>query len=392
MLEKALTLTDLTLFGVASIVGSGGFNLVGKAVRAGGAWWPVAFGISAVLLLGASYAYSDAFRRFGKNTTESDMVASIFGPVGEGVSVFSILLFNIVSISAILVFCTQMMIPNASWSAQVGSALALLGGMAGFSLAGIELNSMTINAMAYILIGLLTFTSVLGLYGLVAAPSAPSSAAGGLSRSPSGSSFITSLLMIFFVLAGFDSNIKFADEAKDPSDIPTSFFTSNAISIALVAGVALAIHVWLPNLGTAKEGNALSHLFAAFLGPGSVIPVMFLMVAFMITASFVVFLSTTRYLFGLGEKFSSLSFLKEVNAVSVPYITVALLTIISGLAVLINHTETLVRLSDAGIILVLGLVAAAAAATDFGEGSLFSAALNGATATGFTGLLAACFL
>ena len=389
MLEKALTLTDLTLFGVASIVGSGGFNLVGKAVRAGGAWWPMAFGISAVLLLGASYAYSDAFRRFGKNTTESDMVASVFGPVGEGVSVAAILLFNIVSISAILVFCTHMLIPNGSWTAQVGSALALLGGMAGFSLAGIELNSVMINAMAYVLIGLLTFTSGLGLYGVVAGPSVPSAAAGAPSGAPS--SFITSLLLIFFVLAGFDSNIKFADEAKDPSDIPTSFFTSNAISIALVAGVALAIHVWLPNLGAAKEGNALSHLYAAFLGPGSMIPVMFLMVGFMLTATFVVFLSTTRYLFGLGEKFSSLSFLKEVNAVSVPYMTVALLTVVSGLAILINHTETLVRLSDAGIILVLGLVAAAAAITDFGEGSLLSSLLNGTTAAGFTGLLAACF-
>ena len=322
------------------------------------------------------------------------MGASIFGPVGEGVSVISILLFNIVSISAILVFCTQMLIPNGSWAAQVGSALALLGGMAGFSLAGIELNSVMINTMAYALIGLLTFLSGLGIYGLVAAPAAPSSAAGGPTGPPSGppSSFITSLLLIFFVLAGFDSNMKFAEEAKDPSDIPTSFFTSNAISIALVAGVALAIHVWLPNLGAAKEGNALSHLFAAFLGPGSVIPVMFLMVGFMLTATFVVFLSTTRYLFGLGEKFPILSPLKEINAASVPYITVALVTIISGLAVLINHTETLVRLSDAGIILLLGLVAAAAAATDFGEGSLFSAALNGATATGFTGLLAACLL
>jgi amino acid transporter len=390
MLERALTLTDLTLFGVASIVGSGGFNLVGKAVRAGGAWWPVAFGISAALLLGASYAYSDAFRRFGKNTTESDMVASIFGPVGEGVSVISILLFNVVSISAILVFCTQMMIPNGSWSAQVGSALALLGGMAGFSLAGIELNSVTINAMAYVLIGLLTFLSGLGIYGLVAARGPAASVTGPPSGPPS--SFITSLLLIFFVLAGFDSNMKFAEEAKEPTDIPTSFFTSNLISFALVAGVAMAIHVWLPNLGAAKEGNALSHLFAAFFGPGSMIPVMFLMVGFMLTATFVVFLSTTRYLFSLGEKFPILSPLKEVNAASVPYNTVALLTVISGLAILINHTETLVRLSDAGIILLLGLVAAAAAATDFGEGSLFSAALNGATATGFTGLLAACLL
>jgi hypothetical protein len=238
--------------------------------------------------------------------------------------------------------------------------------------------------MAYVLIGLMIFTMGLGVYGLGYAPTVAAA------PPPTSSSFVTSLLLIFFVLAGFDSNMKFAEEAKEPADIPTSFFTSNVISFALVAGVAMAIHLWIPNLGAAKEGNALSHLYSAFLGSESAIPMMFLMVAFMITATFVVFLSTTRYLFGLGEKFSSLSFLREVNTASVPYITVALLTVIAGLAILINHTETLVRLSDAGIILLLGLVAAAASITDFGEGSLLGAILNAATATGFTGLLGCC--
>jgi hypothetical protein len=387
MLERALTLTDLTLFGVASIVGSGGFNLVGKAVRAGGAWWPVAFGISAALLLGASYAYSDAFRRFGKNTSESDMVASIFGPVGEVTSIVAILLFNIVSISAILVFCTQLMIPNGSWSAQVGSALALLGGMAGFSLAGIELNRVLISSLSYILVGVLAVTAGLGLYGLGYAPAASPTLSGS-----GPTSFVTSLLLIFFILAGFDSNMKFAEEAVKPADIPASFYTSNLISIALVAGVALAIQMWVPGLSSAKEGNALGHLYAAFFGPGIITPATYLMVAFMITTTFVIFLSTSRYLFGIGEKFSVLAPLKEVNAASVPYNTVALVTVIAAAAILINNTEALVRISDAGIILLLGLVAAAAAATDFGEGSLLSAAVNGATAAGFGGLFGCCLL
>jgi hypothetical protein len=351
----------------------------------------MAFGISAALLLGASYAYSDAFRRFGKNTSESDMVASVFGPVGEITSIVAILLFNIVSISAILVFCTQLMIPNGSWSAQVGSALALLGGMAGFSLAGIELNRVLISSLSYILVGVLAVTAGLGLYGLGYAPTAPSG-----SPAPSGSSgptsFVTSLLLIFFILAGFDSNMKFAEETVKPADIPTSFYTSNLISIALVAGVALAIQEWVPGLSAAKEGNALGHLYAAFFGPGIITPATYLMVAFMITTTFVIFLSTSRYLFGIGEKFSVLAPLKEVNAASVPYNTVALLTVIAAAAILINNTEALVRISDAGIILLLGLVAAAAAATDFGEGSLLSAAVNGATAAGFGGLFGCCLL
>jgi hypothetical protein len=383
MLDRALTLTDLTLFGVASIVGSGGFNLVGKAVRAGGSWWPAAFLISAALLLGAAHAYSDAFAFSGKNTAESDMVASVFGPVGEGVSIVAIMIFNIVSIAAILVFCAQLLIPGHSWNAQVGTALTALVGMAGFSLTGIELNKVTINAVAYVLVAVLAGTASLGLYGLVAGSGAPSA---------TGSSFTTSLLMMFFILAGFDANMKFAEEAANPADIPRSFFTSNVISILLVAGVALAIQLWLPTLTAGNESNALGHLFSVFAGSWALEPTKYLMIAFMLTTTFVVFLSQTRYLFGLGQKFSALSALKEVNSASVPYITVGLVTVLAGLAILINHTETLVRLSDAGIISVLGLVAAAASVTDFGSGSFLSAALNGATASGFAGLLGICLV
>ena len=381
MLERALTLTDLTLFGVASIVGSGGFNLVGKAVRAGGSWWPVAFLISATLLMGAAYAYSEAFAASGKNTAESDVVASAFGPVGEGASICAILLFNIVSISAILVFCAQLLIPGHSWISQVGVALATLGGMAGFSLAGIELNRVSIDVVAYVMVAVLAGTASLGLYGLAAGLGSPS---------PTGSSFTTSLLMIFFILAGFDNNMKFAEEAVDSADIPRSFFTSNVISFVLVAGVALAIQHFLPGLSAGNESNALGHLFSTFAGSWALEPTKYLMIAFMLTTTFVVFLSQTRYLFGLGEKFSTLSALKEVNSASVPYNTVALVTALAGLAILINHTETLVRLSDVGIISVLGLVAAAAAVIDVGAGSFLSAALNGATATGFAGLLGVC--
>jgi amino acid transporter len=398
MLERALTLTDLTLFGVAAIVGSGGFNLVGKAVRAGGSWWPVAFLISATLLLGASYAYTEAFAISGKNTAESDIVASVFGPVGEGVSICAILLFNIVSISTILVFCAQLLLPNGSWGLQVGAALAALGGMATFSLAGIDLNRVSIDVIAYILVAVLAGTSCLGLYGLSAAPA---------TALPSGTSFTTSLLMIFFILAGFDSIMKFTEEAKDAADIPRAFFTANIISFILVAGVALAIQVWLftgtvftgtvftgkgPDLSAERESNAMGHLFSVFAGPWILEPTKYLMTAFMLATTFIVFLSQTRYLFGLGEKFPALSALKEVNSASVPYMTVALVAGIAGLAILINHTETLVRLSDVGIIGLLGLVAAAASITDWQGGSLVSSLVNGVTATGFAGLLGICAL
>ena len=39
-LNKTLTLKDLVLFGVISIFGSGGFNLIGRAITQGGPQWP----------------------------------------------------------------------------------------------------------------------------------------------------------------------------------------------------------------------------------------------------------------------------------------------------------------------------------------------------------------
>lgn len=56
-LNKTLTLKDLVLFGVISIFGSGGFNLIGRAITQGGPQWPLALGGAAALFLGSSKTY-----------------------------------------------------------------------------------------------------------------------------------------------------------------------------------------------------------------------------------------------------------------------------------------------------------------------------------------------
>lgn len=55
-LAKSLNLFDLVGFGVASILGSGGFNLIGDGIRAGGAQFPLALGGVSLLFQGASKA------------------------------------------------------------------------------------------------------------------------------------------------------------------------------------------------------------------------------------------------------------------------------------------------------------------------------------------------
>jgi len=382
VLKRSLTLTDLTLFGVAYIMGSGGFNLIGEGVRSGGAMWPVTLGIPAVLLMGSAFTYAGAFDRFKENTSESDIIRSVFGPWAEGIGTIAILVYNIVSIIVILVFCSKLMLPSAPWISQVSLTLFFLVAMAYLGLAGIDCNKQIIELFSWSLIGILVLATLLGGVGALTQPSATPSM-------PTHAGFMNSLWMFFFILVGFNAIVTFADETKDKTDIPAAFYLSNGISILLTAGVALAIATWLPNLTGAQESKAIGFLFSKFLGSWFMGPFTWITLAFLLTTTFVVFLATTRYLYGLGDTFPAL---KEVNAAKAPWAAIASVFGCGSVLALLNNTELLIIITDLGFAVIAALVAGSVAITDWREGKLGSAAVSGATSAGFLGLITAAFL
>lgn len=378
MLNRSLTLMDLTLFGVASILGSGGFNLIGTSVREGGAMWPLALGISFALLMGSAFTYARAYERFRQNTAETDMVRSVFGSSLENAGIASILVYNIANIAVILVVCTKLLMPSSS----VAVTLLMLAGMAGVSLLGIDVNKEIVNVVTG---GLLLIFCAASLIG----------GAGALTQSsqslptPSRAGFLNSVWMFVFVLIGFDALVKFAEEAKNESDIPTSFYLSNVISAILTAGAALAISVWLPGLTEAQSNVAIPLLFAKFLGPWIVGPMEMAISAFMLITTFVVFLATTRYLYGLGEKSEALA---SVNTAKAPWVAIATVFGAGSALVLLNNTGLLVKITDIGFAVIASLVAGAIAVADWRDGKIAEACVSGATASGFLGLIASAFL
>ena len=382
-LKKSLDLKDLTLFGLSSILGSGGFNLIGKAVRAGSAAWPALFGTVATLLLGGAWSYTRAHQIAGTNTSETDVIHSVFGSLGENAAAIGIMLSSIVSIAVILVFVTELIFPSAHWGFQVFFSTVLLAAMAGFSLVGIDINKTAVNGFTWLLVVVLAAAMGLGGWGALK----------GLSpvddmSLPTPRAATTSLMYFFFIMAGFDALMKFAQEAKAPeSDMPTAFFGTNIIADVLVLGVSAALAMWVPGLTEKQEMNALGHLFARFMGPSAVGIMRLLMIIFMLVTTFVVFLATSRYLFSFGEKREGLKWLTELNASQVPWAAVAIVFVIGFIGLVINHIDVLVRVANGGFIVTLGLVAAAVSAIDFGDGPLWSAAVNALTAAGFGGLL-----
>jgi len=385
-LKPTLGLTDHMLFGVSSILGSGGFNLVGKAVRAGGGAWPALLALVTALFGGASWSYTRALQVEGSNTSETDVIERVFGRGIAGVAGVGILVFNIFSIAVILVFVAQLMFPAAAWLTQVGVATIFLAIMTAASLWGIDVNKEIINWTTWALLVVLTAGLGLGGWGALTR-----GLPGGVL--PTGHSAVKSLMHFFFIMAGFDALMKFVRESVDAQrDLPIAFFGSNGLSALLVLGVAAALAVWVPGLTAAQEDNAMGHLFANFLGPGAVGGMRVAMILFMLITTFVVFLATTRYLFGIGEKEEGLRFLTEVNDAQTPWRSVAVVTLVSFVGLLLNNTDVLVRISNAGLVVIMGLVSAAVAAYDGGKGSVGSATVSAATAAGLGGILGVTFL
>uniref|UniRef100_A0A6C0E751 Uncharacterized protein n=1 Tax=viral metagenome TaxID=1070528 RepID=A0A6C0E751_9ZZZZ len=375
MLKQTLTLTDLTLFGVASIMGSGGFNLIGNGVRSGGSWWPMAAALAATLIMGSAWTYASAFARFKTNTSESDILRTALGVDAENIGAIAILAYSVASIVVILVICSQLLLPTGTWTMQTGLTICMLAAMTLAALLGIDVDKAIISPVTWGLIGTLLVACGFGL------AHGPASTL----PTPTSRSFVHSLWMFFFVLIGFDALMKFVEEAKDSADIPTAFYLSNGISTLLTFGVAAAVASWI-RLTPQNENIAIESLFALFVGSWVRTPLTWIIIAFLLLTTFIVFLATSRYLFGLGKQGGALAPFAATED-NVPWVSILSVFGAGAGVALINNVEILVMITDFGFSVIGGLVAAAACVTDWRDGLMGSALVDGGVAAGFVAML-----
>jgi len=382
-LKKVLSFQDLLLFGIASIMGSGGFNLIGDGIVNGGNYFPATLALVSAIFQGTSYVYQEAYNEFKTNTAESDIVQRELGDTASKISAITILVFNLISVSVVLVICSKLLFPKGTWSGQISFALMLLSIMTTTALQGIELNKDIIALSGLATTGLLAFAALVGLIEL--REGFPTALPTAISSTPS---LVHSTLYFFFVLAGFDALIKFTKETKNPDqDLARSFYASNALSTLLTVGVCFAFLVVFDGGAFKENDNIVAKIVGTMLGKGAEQFTGLLSIALIVVSGFTAFLASTRYMYGLGEEIPFLAGFKEVNGASAPWKAIAVSAVIIGLGILNNHVYHLVKVCDATLTVTLLLVSAAVTRFKITKGEV--PWIEGLTTLSLGGLLSA---
>ena len=387
-LRQVLSLPELLGIGITASMGSGGFNLISEGVKQGGPQFPLAIAIVAALFQGASKVYSEAYAAFKTNTSESDVVRKEFGPLVQNLTAFTISGFGILSISTILVFAAKTLFPAGKWYGQIGVALLTLGTMTIFALKGIETNTKVISIFSAVIVALLTFASAIGLVEGFGAGGTPPDAYP--SEFTSTLSLPQSINYFFFVLAGFESLMKFTEETSQPdTTIPKSFYLTNAISTLLTVGVAYAyVHTLTLKKSSGAAGHdALSLIIETAVGKPAGNLVYWLSILIMVVTAFIAFLATSRYIHGIAHEMD-VKWLQELNAEKVPWKAVLACGGVAAAGILMNHTSTLVNISDTFLTVTLATVSAAVTAMRWRRGE--TPWVEGATTLGFLTILSTC--
>ena len=351
-LNKVLNLKDLVLFGVTSILGSGGFNLVGKAIQDGNQYFPLTLLISGALFTGSSHSYAYAHDKFKNNTSETELIEHTYGSIGKYSSILSILLYSIFSFATILVLCSKILFPNTSWWKQVSFSLLLLLMMTFAAFQQLDMNKEVINIFSLGIILILGSASLFGFSQLVSKPFvAP--------KFPEKINLYESLLYFFFILAGHDSLIKFTEESVNEKDLNRSIYISLVIAVLLIGGLCLAAVTYIKDFRTINVNDIVADIFEKIFNKGVGKFVSYFAILCMIISTFIGFLATIRYMYRLSDKIPFLNFIKDGGDGNVSHISILIITLLCIFAILINQTTSLVELSDVALIITLLLVSSA---------------------------------
>lgn len=229
--ERVLGLPQVTISGVAVIIGAGIFVLLGPATqKAGGLVW-LAFILAAVLSALTALSYMELASMFPRASAEHEFSRHMY-PRSVSATVGTTMSLALVVAAATVALGFARYLNEFFVVDERTAAATLVVVCAALSAFGVERAIWVVVGLGIVEIGTLVVVAIIGL---------PSVEAADLSGGFGVSGVVAGAALVFFAFIGFDEVITLAEETRNPSrTIPRALLLSLAIATLLYVAVSIS--------------------------------------------------------------------------------------------------------------------------------------------------------
>lgn len=344
--DRVLGLPQVTMSGVAVIIGAGIFVLLGPATQeAGGAVW-LSFVVAAILSALTAFSYMELASMFPKASSEHEFTRQVFPRWVSAVVGWSMATALVVAASTVSLGFGRYLREFFDVDERITAGVLILV-MAYVSYLGMERAAWMIIGMAGIEIGALVIVALLGV---------PSIGDHDL-FSGSVSDVLSAAGLVFFAFIGFDEVITLAEETRDPArTVPRALLAALAISTVLYVAVAIAAVSVLGVSGVVGAERPLAQVGQVVVGSWAADA---LSVAALVSTGTTVLLVVTaasRMFYGMARVADFPGALAAVRHRRVPLNALVLTVAVALGFLLLGNLKTLAAATDALIYLIFLLV------------------------------------
>lgn len=350
--RRVLGLPQVTMSGVAVIIGAGIFVLLGPATKeAGDAVW-LSFVVAGVLSALTAFSYMELTSMFPKAGSEHEFAGQVFPRWVAVIVGWSMTAALVVASATVALGFGRYVNEFVVFDERVAAALLLVG-LAGVSYLGMERAAWLVIALGLIEVGSLVVVIIIGVPSLGDHNLLGGSFGGVLSAAG----------LVFFAFIGFDEVITLAEETRNPTvTVPRALLLALGISTLLYVGVAVSAVSVLGADALAVAERPLAAVGQQVLGDwaGSA-----LSAAAMVSTGTTVLLVLTaasRMLYGMAGANDLPRFLAVVRFKRVPFNALIASLVMALVLLFMGDLATLASATDALIYLTFLVVNAAVVA------------------------------
>lgn len=355
-LKRTLSLAQLVLYGLGTILGAGIYVLVGKVAGLAGLYAPVSFVVAAALAALTGISYAELSARYPRSAGEAVYVQEGLNVRALAVLVgFLIILTGVVSASTIangFVGYLHVFIPVPDWLA-VALLVLLLGALAAW---GISESVMAASVITLVEVGgliLVLFVAGDSLGELPArlpelVPPANADVWHGI---------LLGTFIAFYAFIGFEDMVNVAEEVKNPTRmLPLAIIIAIVVSTILYLLVALVAVLALPPAELAQSRAPLALIYERATGSAPIL-ISLISIFAVVNGALIQIIMAARVLYGMSrEGWLHGAFGKVHPRTQTPLLSTALVTLVVLVLALWLPLVTLAKMTSFIILVVFALI------------------------------------